>query len=66
MEKPRGDFNNEAIYVSELIIELQKILEEHGDLPVFAGLDYSWISYVGVEDAGEYFSYKGRYVRLEA
>lgn len=66
MEKPRGDFNNEAIYISELIIELQKLFNEHGDLPVFAGLDYSWVSYAGVSEDDIYLRFRGKYIRLEA
>ncbi|HBI38205.1 MAG TPA: hypothetical protein DDY71_11220 [Spirochaetia bacterium] len=66
MDRPKGDFNNDAIYVSELIKDLQEILINHGDLPVYAGLDYSWISFVNIVESNAHIGYGGKFVTLDA
>ena len=47
-EWPLTDCKNPAIKVSELINQLQKLMDDHGDLPVYCAIDYDYV------DSAEY------------
>ena len=64
MEWPISEFCGDAIKISELIVQLQEILKQYGDLPVYCAIDYDWVVCTDY-NAGDVFS-NLPHVRLES